>query len=103
MPSAGSEVRAGERAREIGVLNIFSYFRRTPARPRRQPVADDDVIDLSSIGGVINGTYLDIASLPDAAVRTRGKAPPRPRLGAHLARSTVQRRAPLLPSSSLSR
>jgi len=71
------------------VLNILSYFRRRPARPRRKPVADDDVIDLSSMGGVINGSYVDIASLPAPAARARGKAPP--------ARAPSQERPDRLP------
>jgi lipopolysaccharide export system ATP-binding protein len=60
---------------EIGVLNIFSYFRRRPAPTRRQPAAERDAIELASIGGAINGTYVDIASLPSPANRARGKPP----------------------------
>jgi len=45
----------------------------------RRPVAGgDEAIDLASIGGVINGTYVDIASLPAAAGKTRSKHSPRP-------------------------
>jgi lipopolysaccharide export system ATP-binding protein len=45
---------------------------------RRAPVADDDAIDLASMGGIINGTYVDIASLPAPANKARGKPAPRP-------------------------
>ncbi len=64
---------------EIGVLDIFSFFRRRPAPRRREPRGDDTVIGLASMGGAINGTYLDIASPPAPSARARGKAPPRPR------------------------
>jgi lipopolysaccharide export system ATP-binding protein len=44
----------------------------------RQPLADrDDAIDLASIGGTINGTYVDIASVP-AEAKARGRRPPPP-------------------------
>jgi len=60
------------------VLDIFSYFRRRHSPVSRRPVAaGDEAIDLASIGGAINGTYLDIASLP-AAEKARSKRPPRP-------------------------
>jgi len=60
---------------ETGVPDIFSYLlRRAPAR--RKPVAAEDVIDLGSIGGTINGTYHDIASLPLPAEKARRKPPP---------------------------
>ena len=59
------------------MLDIFSYFRRRGGSARRQPVAaGDDAIDLGSIGGVINGTYLDIASAPAAEAKARSKRPP---------------------------
>ena len=61
--------------------DILSYFRR-----RRRPASAalfegaDESIDLASIGGAINGTYLDIASLPAAEQKARSKQqPPRPR------------------------
>ena len=61
------------------MLDIFSYFRRRRSPASRQPVAaGDEVIDLASIGGAINGTYLDIASLPATAEKARSKRPPRP-------------------------
>ncbi len=49
---------------EQGGLNIFSYFRRRQVRARRASVAEDEAIELVSIGGAINGTYVDIASVP---------------------------------------
>jgi lipopolysaccharide export system ATP-binding protein len=61
------------------VLDIFSYFRRRRATPVRHgaaagdPVADDNVIDLGSIGGAINGSYVDIASARVPAKKARGK------------------------------
>jgi lipopolysaccharide export system ATP-binding protein len=59
------------------VLDIFSYFRRRRGSALHQPAAaGDDAIDLASMGGVINGTYLDIASAPAAEAKARGKRPP---------------------------
>jgi lipopolysaccharide export system ATP-binding protein len=59
------------------VLDIFSYFRRRRgSAPRQQVAAGDDAIDLASMGGVINGTYLDIASAPAAEPKARSKRPP---------------------------
>jgi lipopolysaccharide export system ATP-binding protein len=60
------------------VVDIFSYFRRRRDLTPRQPLADrDDAIDLASIGGTINGTYVDIASVP-AEAKARGRRPPPP-------------------------
>jgi lipopolysaccharide export system ATP-binding protein len=56
------------------VLDIRSYFRRLTSPARRAPASGEDAIDLASIGGAINGTYLDIASLPAPAEKVRGKA-----------------------------
>jgi lipopolysaccharide export system ATP-binding protein len=61
------------------VLDVFSYFRRRAKNGApREPAAEQDAIDLNSIGGVINGTYVDIASVPDQAQYARAEAPPRP-------------------------
>ena len=61
------------------MLDIFSYFRRRRSPVSRRPVAPgDEAIDLASIGGAINGTYVDIASLPAAAGKARSKRSPRP-------------------------
>jgi lipopolysaccharide export system ATP-binding protein len=62
------------------VVDIFSYFRRRRGMMPRQPFAADEAIDLGSIGGTINSTYVDIASLPaaDEKVRARPPAPRRP-------------------------
>jgi len=61
------------------VLDIFSYFRRRRSPVSRRPVAPgDEAIDLASIGGVINGTYVDIASLPAPAEKARSKRSPQP-------------------------
>ena len=57
--------------------DIFSYFRRRPTPASRERVVHDEAIDLTSIGGRISTTYLDIASLPTpAAARARSKTPP---------------------------
>jgi lipopolysaccharide export system ATP-binding protein len=61
------------------LVDIFSYFRRRRTSAPRQPIAAGaEAIDLASIGGVINGTYLDIASLPVAEAKARTKPSPRP-------------------------
>jgi lipopolysaccharide export system ATP-binding protein len=62
-------------------LAIFSYFRRSKPPAQRAPEAEDfgDIaIDLETIGGAINGTYLDIASLPTPEKKARSKSPERP-------------------------
>ena len=66
-------------------MDILSYFRRSKPPAPHAPAVDDfgqdlnDVaIDLETIGGEINGTYLDIASLPAPEKKTRNKAPERP-------------------------
>jgi lipopolysaccharide export system ATP-binding protein len=66
-------------------LDILSYFRRSkPPAPRAQEMSDfgqdlgDVAIDLKTIGGEINGTYLDIASSPSPEKKARNKAPERP-------------------------
>ena len=56
-------------------MSILSHLRRRPADERQAPLADDEAIDLASMGGVINGSYVDIASLP-APAKARAKAPP---------------------------
>jgi lipopolysaccharide export system ATP-binding protein len=60
------------------VLNIFSYFRRNAAPAHRKLVADGEAIGLASMGGVISGSYVDIASVPGRAKKTR-KPPPQAR------------------------
>jgi lipopolysaccharide export system ATP-binding protein len=70
-------------------LDILSYFRRPKPSASRAPEVDDfgqelgqdlvDVaIDLETIGGEINGTYLDIASSPAPEKKARNKTPERP-------------------------
>jgi lipopolysaccharide export system ATP-binding protein len=60
-------------------LSILSHFRRRPAGTRDAAIVGDEAIDLASMGGVINGTYVDIASLPaPAPAKARAKAPPQP-------------------------
>ncbi len=61
--------------------DLFAYFRRRAPAPRRAPPRGDAVIDLERIdletmGGTISNVYLDIASLPSPARKTRGKARP---------------------------
>ncbi len=61
------------------MLDIFSYFRRRHGSAPRQPIAaGEEPIDLANIGGVINSTYLDIASLPVTEKKARGKRSPQP-------------------------
>jgi lipopolysaccharide export system ATP-binding protein len=66
------------------LLDIFAYFRRRRRLPSRQPLdAGDEPIELASMGGAINRTYLDIASVPAAEPRARSRPPqrrPRPPL-----------------------
>jgi lipopolysaccharide export system ATP-binding protein len=62
-------------------LTIFSYFRRSKSPPPKLAADDDVPMDLATMGGEINGTYLDIASLPPPEKpekKTRGRAPERP-------------------------
>ncbi len=60
------------------MLDLFGYFRRR-RRPTRQPVAAaEEPIDLGNMGGAINGTYLDIASLPAIERKARSRPPRRP-------------------------
>jgi lipopolysaccharide export system ATP-binding protein len=60
-------------------FDIFSYLRRPKSSSDLVLVADDEPIDLASMGGAINGTYLDIACLPAPSAKARGKErPPRP-------------------------
>ncbi len=58
------------------MIDFFSYLRRRRGSAQRQPYAGQEAIDLSSMGGAINGTYLDIASVPAAEQKARGKPPP---------------------------
>src|SRR5487761_1741132 len=60
----------------MGVTNVFSYFRRRPSGRERPSGAD--AIGLVSLGGAINGTYVDIASLPTPAVKARRQPAPQP-------------------------
>jgi lipopolysaccharide export system ATP-binding protein len=63
---------------EAGVQDIFSYFRRRSSVRRKTVVAEEEAIDLATIGGAINGTYLDIASVPAPVEQTRSKRAPSP-------------------------
>jgi lipopolysaccharide export system ATP-binding protein len=58
------------------VLDILSYFRRLKPPSRSAPTTDDEAINLDSMGGEINGTYHDIASLPAAAPNVQSKERP---------------------------
>ena len=66
---------------EDSVLDIFSYFRRRsrPAPSRQTAPAIGEVMDLASMGGTINGTYVDIASAPVNTKKARSPAPQRQR------------------------
>ena len=80
-----SHRRFDDEPHEIGALDILSYFRRSKSPAPRAPEVDDFgqdldevAIDLETIGGEINGTYLDIASSPAPEKKARNKAPERP-------------------------
>ena len=57
--------------------DLLSYFRRGPAKGKRRPVpvAEEDAIDLESMGGEISNVYLDIASAGAPAEKPRRLAP----------------------------
>ncbi len=58
------------------MLAIFSYFRRRGRPvPRQTAPAAGEVMDLASIGGAINGTYVDIVSTPADAKKARSPGP----------------------------
>ena len=65
------------------MLDLLSYLRRLKTPARRTPAADDEAINLETIGGEINGTYLDIASVsspaPKAPRQERTPRSPEPR------------------------
>ncbi len=58
--------------------DIFSYFRRRNPARRKTIMAGEVAIDLANMGGAINGTYIDIASLPAPAEKPRSRRPPPP-------------------------
>ena len=60
------------------MVDIFSYFRRRGAPSRQPALTQAEEIDLASMGGAINGTYLDIASRPAPEGKARSKQPPPP-------------------------
>jgi len=65
---------------EDSVLDIFSYFRRRSRQaPRQTAPAAGEVMDLASMGGTINGTYVDIASAPANTKKARSPGPQRQR------------------------
>jgi lipopolysaccharide export system ATP-binding protein len=59
-------------------LSILSPFRRRTESARRESAADLEAIDLSTMGGAISGTYVDIASVSTPATKTRGGQKPQP-------------------------
>ncbi len=55
------------------MVEFFSFFRkRRRGPPRAALAAHDERMDLANLGGTINGTYLDIASVPVSPERSRG-------------------------------
>ncbi len=59
--------------------DIFSFFRRRRRPAPRQPASmAGEVIDLASMGGAINGTYVDIASVPVNTDKARSARPQQP-------------------------
>ena len=55
------------------MLDLLSYLRRLKTPARRPPAADDEAINLETIGGEIDGTYLDIASVSPPAPKVHSK------------------------------
>ena len=78
------------------MVDIFSYFRRRGAPSRQPALTQAEEIDLASMGGAINGTYLDIASGPAPERKARSKQPPPPPQprGRRPPPDTVPKRAP---------
>jgi hypothetical protein len=60
----------------ISVVDILSYLRRrkTPADPA--PIAEDEAINLETIGGEISNSYVDIASISDPPPKPTTKERP---------------------------
>ena len=61
-------------------MTIFSYFRRPKVSSPKLAADDDIAIDLQTMGGEINSTYLDIASVSPPGKpekKTRSRAPDR--------------------------
>jgi lipopolysaccharide export system ATP-binding protein len=93
------------------VSDLFSYFRRGPAKAGRKPVpVPEDAIGLESMGGEIINVYLDIASAgapvekPRPKARPRQAAPPReapppspPRPQAHPQQQAFTQQPPAVP------
>ena len=69
-------------------------------RASRSPAASD-AIDLASIGGTINGTYVDIASVPVTPKKARGRRPPPPPPPARRRRQTPTAAAPTAAAKAL--
>ena len=57
-------------------MDILSYFRRLKPPAPRALASDDEAINLDTIGGIINGTYLDIASVSAPAPKVQSKERP---------------------------
>jgi lipopolysaccharide export system ATP-binding protein len=62
--------RFGE-GHEISLVDILSYLRRFKQPGDRAPIAEDDAINLETIGGVISNSYVDIASTAAPAEKVR--------------------------------
>ena len=48
---------------------MLSYLRRRKTPARRTPIAEDEAINLETIGGEINNSYVDIASVSSPATK----------------------------------
>jgi len=55
--------------------DFFSYFRRRNGASPSPALAEDEAIDLASIGGTISTAYLDIACVPIPGKKARTKNP----------------------------
>jgi lipopolysaccharide export system ATP-binding protein len=62
--------RFGE-GHEISLVDILSYLRRFKQPGDHAPIAEDDAINLETIGGVISNSYVDIASTAAPAEKVR--------------------------------
>jgi lipopolysaccharide export system ATP-binding protein len=91
----------------IGVLDFLSYLRRLKMPARRTPAVDDEAINLETIGGEINGTYLDIASVsspaPKAPRQERTPRSPEPKSPERQAERKIDRPIDRLPDRQVER
>ena len=61
---------------ETGVVDLLSYFHRRAGAARLKPLAEEETIDLASLGGKIDMVYRDIASSQAPADKVRPRPAP---------------------------